>query len=30
MTRLAVVEAAEHGSTIHWHTDSRVADHPAS
>ncbi|WP_328892393.1 hypothetical protein [Streptomyces sp. NBC_00236] len=28
--RLALVEAAEGGSTIHWHTDPGVPEHPAA
>lgn len=30
MTHLALVEAAAHGSTIHWHTDPGVPDHLAA
>ncbi|MEU1492316.1 cupin domain-containing protein [Streptomyces sp. NPDC005775] len=30
MTHLALVEAAEDGSTIHWHTDARVPEYPAA
>ncbi|MFF3264453.1 hypothetical protein ACFYWO_35450 [Streptomyces sp. NPDC002932] len=30
MTRPALVEAAEDGSTIHWHADAGVAEYPAA
>ncbi|MFF3177716.1 cupin domain-containing protein [Streptomyces sp. NPDC057900] len=30
MTHLALVEAAEDGSTIHWHPDARVSEYPAA
>ncbi|MGW0940095.1 (R)-mandelonitrile lyase [Streptomyces sp. NPDC002666] len=30
MTHLALVEAAEDGSTIHWHTDPAVPEYPAA